>query len=112
MPRRPHPKDRAAHLRAELLATQLRAAQLKLKQLEARIGPSKYDYVRYEDLPPPSPAEQLRFIRKFERLYGEVCDADHPAESFIQYADGDGPENYDWGQETPADDASPDDTSR
>jgi len=71
------------------------SAQLKaLRDIEARNADLQESadatrYTRYEDMPPPSPEDRARFIRRFERLYGQVTGPGETAEDLVRAgADG------------------------
>jgi len=56
-------------LQEQILETKLRSEQAKLAALEADLpDPDAKQYMRYEDMPPPSPEQEAEFERKLRSL--------------------------------------------
>lgn len=59
---------------------------MKLAKLEADAPREDVKYMRYEDMPPPSPEQEAKFDREFsallENLFNEPDEPDEPDEPF------------------------------
>lgn len=55
-------------LQDQLMETKLRSEQAKLTSLEAEHPDSEPKYMRYEDMPPPSPEQEAEFDSQFSKL--------------------------------------------
>lgn len=55
-------------LQDQLIETKLRIEQAKLAKLEAELPKDEPKYMRYEDMPPPSPEQEREFLQRFEML--------------------------------------------
>ena len=55
-------------LQDQLLETRLRIEQAKLQKREADLAREDVKYMRYEDMPPPSPEQEREFLERFEAL--------------------------------------------
>ena len=55
-------------LQDQLIETKLRIEQAKLAKLEAELQKDEPKYMRYEDMPPPSPEQEREFLQRFEML--------------------------------------------
>jgi len=71
----------SASLQDQLLQIKLRIEQEKLAKIEeerreaAKLADMKY--MRYEDMPPPTPDQEAEFLEQFKTLIGEVQDLEH-----------------------------------
>lgn len=72
---RPNKSSRDLSLADQLIETRLRSEQAKLTLLEAGL-PNETDvkYMRYEDMPPPSPEQEAEFYETFKKLVGGILD--------------------------------------
>jgi len=67
--------SRALSLADQLIETRLRSEQAKLALLEAELpDESEKKYMRYEDMPPPSPEQEAEFYEQFKKLVGGILD--------------------------------------
>jgi hypothetical protein len=65
----PKKSNRGLSLQEKILETKLRSEQAKLAALEAELpSPDEMQYMRYEDMPPPSPEQEAEFEREFRSL--------------------------------------------
>jgi len=55
-------------LQDQLIETKLRIEQAKLAKLEAELPKDEPKYMRYEDMPPPTPEDEARFEAEFQAL--------------------------------------------
>jgi hypothetical protein len=69
----PSAPNRGASLAEQIMETKLRSEQAKLKLLEAELSDaSETKYMRYEDMPPPSPEQEAAFDREFQKILSEL----------------------------------------
>lgn len=71
------PFTRVSHtqsLQDQLLETRLRIERAKLAKLEADIPDPSPKYTRYEDMPPPTPEDEARFLERFKDLISRFDD--------------------------------------
>lgn len=69
----PKKPSRGLSLQEQILETKLRSEQAKLATLEAELpDPNAQKYMRYEDMPPPSPEQEAEFQRKFRSIVKEI----------------------------------------
>ena len=60
-------------LQDQLIETKLRIEQAKLAKLEAEIPDKNPKYMRYEDMPPPTPEDEARFYARFQDLVRNIA---------------------------------------
>lgn len=65
---KPHRPSSTQSLQDQLIETKLRIEQAKLAKLEAELPKDEPKYMRYEDMPPPSPDQEREFLKRFETL--------------------------------------------
>ena len=70
---RPNKPSRNASLKDQIMETKLRSEQAKLTLLEAEVPDPDPKYMRYEDMPPPSPQQEAEFDREFRELLRGLC---------------------------------------
>jgi len=70
----PHFPTSTLSLADQLIATRVRTEQAKLQKLEADLPTEDVKYMRYEDMPPPSPAQEAEFYEQFKKLVGGILD--------------------------------------
>ena len=71
-----------ASLADQIMETKLRSEQAKLTLLEAELpDESEVKYMRYEDMPPPSPEQEAEFYERFQTLIREIAEAREDAEN-------------------------------
>ena len=69
----PKKPGRGLSLQEQIMETKLRSEQAKLAALEAELpSPEAMQYMRYEDMPPPSPEQEAEFDRKFKALLDDL----------------------------------------
>lgn len=61
-------------LQDQLIETKLRIEQAKLAKLESETLREDVKYMRYEDMPPPSPEQEAEFYERFKKLVGGILD--------------------------------------
>lgn len=61
-------------LQDQLIETRLRIEQAKLAKLESETPREDVKYMRYEDMPPPSPEQEAEFYERFKKLVGGILD--------------------------------------
>ena len=64
---KPKAPARGLSLQDQIMETKLRSEQAKLALLEAEVPREDVKYMRYEDMPPPSPEDEARFHTRFQR---------------------------------------------
>ena len=73
------PSKRGVSLADQIMETKLRSEQAKLKKLEAELpDESEVKYMRYEDMPPPSPEQEAEFHERFRKILREIAEARDP----------------------------------
>jgi hypothetical protein len=70
-PRTPSPD---LSLAEQIMETKLRSEQAKLAMLEAEVPEPEVKYMRYEDMPPPSPEQEAKFDAEFKALLDSLFD--------------------------------------
>ena len=60
-------------LQDQLIETKLRIEQAKLAKLEAELPKDEPKYMRYEDMPPPTPEDEARFYARFQELVRAIA---------------------------------------
>lgn len=69
----PKKSSRGLSLQEQILETKLRSEQAKLAALEAELpNPDAQKYMRYEDMPPPTPEQEAEFQRKFRGIVKSI----------------------------------------
>lgn len=69
----PKKPSRGLSLQEQILETKLRSERAKLAALEAELpSPDAMQYMRYEDMPPPSPEQEAEFNRKLRSLLDDL----------------------------------------
>jgi len=69
----PKKPSRGLSLQEQIMETKLRSDQAKLAALEAELpSPDAKKYMRYEDMPPPSPQQEAEFDREFRALLDDL----------------------------------------
>lgn len=69
----PNQPSRDLSLADQLIETRLKSEKAKLALLEAEVPDKDVKYMRYEDMPPPSPEQEAEFDAKFRRLLQSLC---------------------------------------
>ncbi|MEP4053081.1 MAG: hypothetical protein ABJN22_12635 [Litorimonas sp.] len=64
------------NLADQLIETCLRIELAKLAKLEAETPREDIKYMRYEDMPPPSPAQEAEFYERFRKLINQIAHDD------------------------------------
>ncbi len=95
---KPKKISRNLSLADQIMETKLRSEQAKLKLLEVELpDENAVKYMRYEDMPPPSPEQEADFDREFQKILSELFEADKDGD---ENPPGDGPEKgqtvQDW----------------
>ena len=70
---KPRKGSRAGSLQEQIMETKLRSEQVKLQKLEAELPDEDVKYMKYEDMPPPSPEQEAAFEAEFQTLLNEIC---------------------------------------
>lgn len=74
----------------QIMETKLRSERAKLRLLEAELpDENAKKYMRYEDMPPPTPEQEAEFDAEFRRILSELCDGDKDGD---ENGPGEGPE--------------------
>ena len=95
---KPNAKTRGRTLPDQIMETKLRSEQAKLKMLEAELpDENAVKYMRYEDMPPPTPEQEAEFDAEFQRILNELFDEDEDGEE-SDHEKGRGEEGPDAGQ--------------
>ena len=71
---RPNQPSRNLSLAEQIMETKLRSEQAKLALLEAEVPTEDVKYMRYEDMPPPSPAQESEFQARFRELIDAIIE--------------------------------------
>ena len=71
---RPSKSSRKLSLADQLIETRLQTEQAKLAMLQADLPDETPKYMRYEDMPPPSPEQEAEFDREFQGLLESLFD--------------------------------------
>jgi len=69
---KPKKISRDVSLADQIMETKLRSEQAKLKLLEAELPTEDVKYMRYEDMPPPTPEQEAEFDREFQKILDEL----------------------------------------
>ena len=69
---KPSKLSRNASLQDQIMETKLRSEQAKLSLLEADLPNEDVKYMRYEDMPPPSPEQEAEFDAEFRALLNSI----------------------------------------
>ena len=70
---KPKKISRDVSLADQIMETKLRSEQAKLKLLEAELpDENAIKYMRYEDMPPPTPEQEAEFDREFQKILDEL----------------------------------------
>ena len=74
-------------LEAELKTAKLRVETAKLAQIEAvtaaKLEAQSPKYMRYEDMPPPTPEDEARFHARFQEIMKNIRDAREDGRSLV-----------------------------
>ena len=70
---KPYKPSSTQSLQDQLIETKLRIEQAKLAKLEAEIPDKNPKYMRYEDMPPPTPEDEARFYARFQDLVRNIA---------------------------------------
>ena len=71
---KPNAKARGKTLPDQIMETRLRSEQAKLKMLEAELpDENAVKYMRYEDMPPPTPEDEADFHRRFREIVNNIA---------------------------------------
>ena len=69
---KPYKPSSTQSLQDQLIETKLRIEQAKLAKLEAELPKDEPKYMRYEDMPPPTPEDEARFEAEFQEIMRSI----------------------------------------